>query len=68
LTLTPLSYDWFADVLKHGQSPGDLQAVLDQRQNALVVSPTAALRAWLRKRPATSAVWGAPATFTRVKP
>jgi hypothetical protein len=68
LTLTPLSYDWFANVMKHGQSPGDLQAVFDQRQNALIVSPTSALRAWLRKRPADNAAWGAPATFTRVKP
>jgi len=67
LTLTPLSYDWFADLLKHGRSPGDLQAVFDQRQNALIVSPTSVLRAWLRKRPAGSAVWGAAATFTRVK-
>jgi len=67
LTLTPLSYDWFADLLRRDRSPGDLEAVFDQRQNVLIVSPTSVLRTWLRKRPAGSSVWGAPATFTRVK-
>jgi len=68
LTLTPLSYDWFADRLRAGQTPGDgLSAVFDQKQNALIVSPTAAIRRWLRAQPTDSAAWGAAATFTRVK-
>jgi hypothetical protein len=68
LVLTPLSYDWFADRLRTGRSPGGvLSAVFDQKQNALIVSPTARLRAWLRSQPKESLAWGAPATFSRVK-
>lgn len=68
LVLTPLSYDWFADRLRAGRSPGGaLSAIFDQKQNALIVSPTARLRAWLRSQPKDSMAWGAPATFSRVK-
>jgi hypothetical protein len=68
LVLTPLSYDWFADRLRAGRSPGNaLSVVFDQKQNALIVSPTARLRAWLRLQPKESLAWGAPATFARVK-
>jgi hypothetical protein len=67
LTLTPLSYDWFADLLRSGGSPGDLGAVFDQKQNVLITSPTPVLRSWLRKRAPGGAAWGAAATFTRAK-
>jgi hypothetical protein len=68
LVLTPLSYDWFADRLRAGRSPGGaLAVVFDQKQNALIVSPTARLRTWLRSQPKESLAWGAPATFVRVK-
>jgi hypothetical protein len=67
LALTPLSYDWFADRLRAGRPLGGLAAVFDQKQNALIVSPTARLRAWVRTQPKDSLVWGAPATFTREK-
>jgi hypothetical protein len=68
LVLTPLSYDWFADRLRAGRSPGGaLSAIFDQKQNALIISPTARLRAWLRSEPKDSLAWGAPATFSRVK-
>ena len=68
LVLTPLSYDWFADRLRAGRPPGGaLSAIFDQKQNALIVSPTARLRAWLRAQPKESLAWGAPATFERVK-
>jgi hypothetical protein len=68
LVLTPLSYDWFADRLRAGRSPGAaLSAVFDQKQNALIVSPTARLRAWIRAQPKDGAMWGAPATFTRAR-
>jgi hypothetical protein len=68
LVLTPLSYDWFADRLRTRRSPGGaLSAVFDQKQNALIVSPTARLRAWIRAQPRDGLMWGAPATFTRVR-
>jgi hypothetical protein len=68
LVLTPLSYDWFADRLRSGRPPGGaLSAVFDQKQNALIVSPTTDLRAWLRSQPKESLAWGAAATFSRVK-
>ena len=68
LVLTPLSYDWFADRLRAGDRlPGALSAVFDQKQNALIVSPTSRLRSWLRGLPKESPAWGAPATFSRVK-
>ena len=67
LTLTPLSYDWFADRLKARLTPG-VASVFDQKQNAVMTAGTARLRAWLRALPATSQAWGAPATFTRLPP
>ena len=67
LTLTPLSYDWFADLLQSRRKPGDLDAVFDQKQNVLMTSPTPTIRSWLRKQTPGSAVWGAPATFARAK-
>jgi hypothetical protein len=68
LSLTPLSYDWFADRIRASRPlGGELTAVLDEKQNALIVSPTARVRSWLRAQPADGPAWGAPATFTRVK-
>ena len=66
LTLTPLSYDVLSARLRSGRAAGaGLSAVMDQKQNVLITSPTSQLRAWLRTTPATSPVWGAAATFTR---
>jgi hypothetical protein len=65
LDLTPLSYDWFSDRIREGQPIAGLGAVLDQKENALVVSPTAALRTWLRVQAPDSPMFGASATFTR---
>ena len=68
LLLTPLSYDWFADRLRAGRTPGgELTAIFDQKQNALIVSATSRFRAWLRAQPKDSLAWGAAATFTRVR-
>lgn len=68
LVLTPLSYDWFAERLRAERPLGDtLSAVFDQKQNALIVSPTARVRSWIRAQPKDGAMWGAPATFVRVK-
>jgi hypothetical protein len=65
LELTPLSYDWFADRIRAGQPLPGLAAALDQKENALVVSPTGALRAWLRTQPLDGPMFGASAAFTR---
>ncbi|HVL67847.1 MAG TPA: hypothetical protein VM364_11340 [Vicinamibacterales bacterium] len=69
LELTALSYDYFFDRLKKkdGRIPG-LEVVFDEKENALVVSPTAALRGWLRKLGSDSPAFGAPAVFTRKVP
>jgi hypothetical protein len=65
LELTPLSYDWFADRLRSRMPIAGLHVVEDQKENTLIVSPAAHLRAWLRGLPATGPVFGAPALFTR---
>lgn len=68
LELTPLSYDWFLDRLRARRTIGGLNAVTDQKQNALIVSPTHVLRGWLRGLPGTGPMFGASAVFTRKKP
>jgi hypothetical protein len=68
LELTPLSYDWFGDRLRLREPIAGLGAVTDQKDNALIVSPTARLRGWLRGLPATGPMFGASAVFTRKKP
>ena len=65
LELTALSYDWFFDRLKQKTPIPGLNATFDEKENALIVSPTSALRAWIAKQPAGSAVFGASAVFTR---
>lgn len=65
LELTPLSYDWMNERLRARTRIAGLDAVLDQKENALIVSPTAALRAWIRKQPGAGPMFGAPAAFTR---
>jgi hypothetical protein len=65
LELTPLSYDWLFDQMRSGRKIPGLEVTLDQKENALITSPTAALRAWLRAQPATGPMFGAPTTFTR---
>lgn len=65
LELTPLAYDWFADRLRRHQAIAGLAVVLDQKDNALIVSPTAVMRAWLRAQPATGEMFGAATVFVR---
>jgi hypothetical protein len=65
LELTPLSYDWFADRLRRRSPTQGIQAVFDEKQNALIVSPSEALRAWLRVQPAGGPMFGAPAVFVK---
>jgi hypothetical protein len=70
LELTPLSYDWFADRIKAGTPIVGLNATLDQKENALIVSASGRFRDWLRSQPLTAQAFGAAATFVRkpVKP
>ena len=65
LELTPLSYDWFYDRIRGRVGVPGLSAALDQKDNALLVSPTSALREWLRRQPAEGKMFGAEAVFTR---
>lgn len=66
LELTPLSYDWFAArVRARTTSAIGLTVALDQKENAMIVSPVARLREWLRRQGASGAVFGAPAVFHR---
>jgi hypothetical protein len=65
LELTPLSYDWFVDHARSGRKIPGLDVTLDQKENALIVSPTVALRTWLRGQVSSGPMFGAPATFVR---
>lgn len=65
LELTPISYDWMNKRLRAGTRIGGLEVALDQKENTLIVSPTAAIRAWLRKQPKDGPMFGASAVFTR---
>lgn len=67
LELTPLSYDWFFAGLRSARGIPRLQAVEDQKENALIVSTTPLLRAWLRSQPADGAAFGASASFVRTR-
>jgi hypothetical protein len=65
LELTALSYDWFFDRLRAGRPIAGISAALDQKQNALIISPVDRWRDWLRVQSVDSPAFGAPATFTR---
>lgn len=65
LELTGLSYDWFFDRLRQKAPIAGLSATFDEKENALIVSPTNAFRSWIAKQPSASAVFGASAVFTR---
>lgn len=68
LEATPLSYDWLRDRLRSPKKIPGLHVAFDQKENALITSPTAGIRTWLRSLPAASPAFGATTTFTRVKP
>lgn len=65
LELTPLSYDWFFDRLHARLDVPGLNVAFDQKENALIVSPSARLRDWLRRQPAGGRMFGASAVFSR---
>jgi hypothetical protein len=68
LELTPLSYEWFADRLRRNAPVAGIDAALDQKENALLVSPTARLRSWLGAQPTDGPMFGAPVVFVRKEP
>jgi hypothetical protein len=65
LELTPLSYEWFSERVTTGKPVPGLTVVFDQKENALIASPAAAIRSWLRPQPDDGPMFGAAATFTR---
>ena len=65
LELTPLSYDWFFDRVRSGTAVQTLTLTQDQKENVLITSLPARLRAWLRQQPLEGPMFGAPATFVR---
>lgn len=65
LELTALSYDWFFDRLRQKTPIPGVSAAFDEKENALIVSPTKAVRAWIAKLPAASPAFGASAVFIR---
>ena len=67
LELTPLSYDWFFDRLRKKVAVPGLNVSLDEKENALIVSPTAALRTWIGRQPASAGSFGPGVVFVRKK-
>lgn len=67
LELTPLAYDAFLDAARGRTGVGGLAFVLDQKQNAVVSSPTSELRRWIGRQGASSRLMGPTTTFRRVK-
>ena len=65
LEIAALSYDWFFDRMKTKAGVPGLQVVLDEKENALIVSPANVVRGWLARQPADGKMFSAPATFTR---
>ena len=65
LEVTPLSYDWFVDRVRSGRGVPGLTVAQDQKENALIMSPSGRLRTWLRGQPTNGAVFGASASFAR---
>ncbi len=66
VTVTPLNYDWFTAASRAGTLKG-LDPALDARQNMILMSKTAALRAWLLAHLKTADAFREPITFNRVK-
>jgi hypothetical protein len=65
LEVTPLSYDWFVDRVRAGRGITGLTVAQDQKENVLILSPTARLRVWLRAQRPDGPMFGASATFAR---
>ena len=66
LILAPLDYDWFVAAAR-AKTLTKLEIALDSRQNLLLTSPTAALRAWLLAHLKTADAFREPVTWTRAR-
>jgi len=67
LELAPISYDWVSERLKAGKPLAGLDVAFDQKENALIISPTTRLRTWLRRQPVGERMFGASAIFKRTR-
>ena len=65
LEVAPLSYDWFIDRVRASRDAGGLALTRDQKENVLILSPPAKLRAWVSAQPQDGPMFGAAATFSR---
>jgi hypothetical protein len=65
LEVNALSYDWFFDRLKTRAGVPGLNVVLDEKENALVASTTAAIRGWIGRQAEDGPMFGASAIFNR---
>jgi hypothetical protein len=65
LEMTGLSYDWFFDRLQAKTGVPGLTVAFDEKENALIVSPSSAVRAWIARQPADGKMFSASSTFTR---
>lgn len=66
VTILPLDYDWFMTAVR-AKTLMKLETALDGRQNLLLTSKTAVLRAWLLAHLKTADAFREPLTFTRIK-
>ena len=66
VTILPLDYDWFMTAVR-AKTLTKLETALDGRQNLLLTSKTAVLRAWLLAHLKTADAFREPLTFTRIK-
>ncbi len=66
LTLAPLDYDWFTAAFR-ARKLAPLETALDGRQNLLVTSKTAVVRAWLLAHIRSGEIFREPVTLTRAR-
>ncbi len=66
LTVAPLDYDWFTAAVR-AKTLMRVDTAFDVRQNLILTSKTAALRAWLLAHLKSADAFREPITFNRVK-
>ena len=65
LELATLSYDWFFDRFRSPRTVPGLEVIKDEKENALITSSTAALRAWIARQVSGGPAFSATAVFVR---
>jgi hypothetical protein len=66
VTIAPFDYDWFTAAVR-SKTLTRLETAFDARQNLILTSKTAALRAWILAHQKTADVFREPVVFTRAK-